>query len=115
MTAPLSNETAVQLKATEDVAAVQDERRMLRKRQNEQMVIYLIFCSAIVVAWVLGSWQFSFVWTFVIALITLAIWRSKVMTLTERNIQYRETILHRRRSLRQSESAEWLNFIINRW
>ena len=115
MTEPLSNGKAVQLKATEDVAASQDELRMLRKRQNEQMVVYLLVCFAIVAAWILGSWQFSFVWTFVIALFTLVIWRSKVLTLTERNLQYRETILHRRRSLRQSESAEWLNFLLNRW
>jgi Ca2+-dependent lipid-binding protein len=115
MTTVMNSGTATQLPVKDIATTGLDEQRMLQKRQNEQMLIYLFICLAIVLAWMLGTWQFSFVWVFGIALFTLVTWRFKVMTLIEKNIQYYETILHRRRRLRQSETAEWLNFLVNRW
>jgi Ca2+-dependent lipid-binding protein len=111
----LNSKSSSQTEAAVRTNVSLDERRMLQKLQNEQIIVYLIICIVIVIAWILGSWHFSFVWIVGIAFITLIIWCNKVVKLTERNLQYREAALHRRQSLRESESAEWLNFLLNRW
>ena len=84
-------------------------------RENQQFVIYICVAVTIAIAWVLGTWEFSFLWIFLLILLTFAIWYSKVISLTERFIKYKELLVHRKRALRQSETSEWLNFIINRW
>ena len=92
-----------------------DEKRLLQKRQNEQLLIYLFIAAALVTCWLLGMCQFSFFWVFVISFITFYIWKSKVLLLTEQFLRHCEQLVHRKRALSQCETAEWLNYIVNRW
>ena len=69
----------------------------------------------IAASWTLGVTGFSFIWVFLLIVITFTVWWSKVMTMTERHVRMKEMVMHRKRALRQSETAEWLNFFINRW
>jgi len=92
-----------------------DDKIQLLKRQNEQLCVYLFVAAALVTAWLLGIYNFSFFWVFVIAAVTFFIWQSKVLLLTEYFLRRCEVLVHRRRALCQHETAEWLNFVINRW
>lgn len=91
------------------------EKAAKAARENQQLVIYLFVASVIILAWVLGSLHCSFLWTFFLIVLTFMVWWNKVLLLTEKYIKEKEMLVHRRRALRQSETTEWLNFIINRW
>lgn len=84
-------------------------------RENQQLIIYIFVAIIIACAWILGVFEFSFLWVFGLIVITFLVWWGKVMTLTEQSIKYKEVLIHRKRALRQSETTEWLNFVINRW
>ena len=92
-----------------------DEKRQLRRRENEQLCVYLFVVLALVISWVLGTYQLSFFWVFVVVFVTFVVWKSKVLSLTEHFLRLSEVIVHRRRALSQHETAEWLNYLINRW
>ena len=92
-----------------------DEERLLQKRQNEQLLIYLFIAAALVASWLLGLYQFSFFWVFVVAFVIFYFWKSKVLSLTEQFLRQCELFIHRKRALSQHETAEWLNYVINRW
>lgn len=84
-------------------------------RENQQILLYIFVSAVIAISYTLGNFDFSFLWVFILIIITFLIWWSKVIALTEDHIRYQEVILHRKRALRHSETTEWLNFIINRW
>lgn len=84
-------------------------------RENQQLVVYIFVSFIIALAWIMGTFELSFIWVFMLIVLVFAVWWGKVMTMTEKHIKLKEMIMHRKRALRQSETAEWLNFIINRW
>ncbi len=84
-------------------------------RENQQLAVYLFVCVITILAWILGTLDFSFVWIFLLIVVTFMIWWGKLMKLVEDHIKWKELVVHRRRALRQSETAEWLNFVLNRW
>lgn len=92
-----------------------DDKKAQRKRENQQIIIYLFVSIIIIVSWLLGTWNMSFVWAFFLVFVTFLVWRTKVLSLTEEYIHQQEIFIHRKRALRQSETTEWLNFILNRW
>ena len=79
------------------------------------MFIYLFVALSIILAWLLGAWGASFAWPFGLVVAVFVVWRGKVLALTAAFLRDKELEVHRRRALRQSETAEWLNFVINRW
>jgi Ca2+-dependent lipid-binding protein len=93
----------------------EDEKRAQSDCENQQMLIYLFVSLMLIGCWILGLLGASFFWVFGVMVLTFAVWRSKVMVLLERQLKQQELMVHRRRALRQSETTEWLNFIINRW
>jgi len=92
-----------------------NEKQLLQRRQNEQLLIYLFIAAALVTSWLLGLYQFSFFWVFIVISFTFIFWKNKVLSLTEQFLQQCELFVHRKRALSQYESAEWLNYVINRW
>jgi len=92
-----------------------DEKQLLQKRQNEQLYVYLFVATALGISWLLGVHQFSFFWVFLVIFVTFVVWKTKVLSLTEYFLQQCEVLLYRKRAVSQHESAEWLNFFINRW
>jgi len=92
-----------------------NDKRQLRRRENEQLLVYLFVVAALLTSWLLGVYQFSLFWIFVVMFVTFVVWKSKVLSLTEHFLQHCELLLHRRRALSQHETAEWLSFVIDRW
>ena len=84
-------------------------------RENQQLVVYIFVSFVITCAWLLGFFDFSFLWVFGLIVLTFLVWWGKVMSLTEQHIKHKEVLVHRKRALRQMETSEWLNFVINRW
>lgn len=92
-----------------------DEKKAKAERENQQLVVYLFICLMLILSWLLGTFKISFFWVFGLIGLTFAVWWNKAMSLLEKHLRQQELILHRRRALRQSETTEWFNFLINRW
>ena len=96
-------------------AEIEQDKQDLNQRTNQQMLVYLLVACVIISAWALGTLGCSFIWIFCLLFVTFWIWYKKVTSIVEKALRKKETLLLRRRNLRQSETAEWLNFILNRW
>lgn len=82
---------------------------------SQLLGIYFLVVFAISTAWVLGTFQMAFYWTFLLSGIIFVVWRTKLRQILRNKIFAVECLIHRKRALRQNESSEWLNFILNRW
>jgi Ca2+-dependent lipid-binding protein len=106
---------ATRAKSSYEFLLTEQDKEAQAARENQQIIIYLFVCLIIIVAWLLGCWQVSFLWIFLLVLLTFVVWWGKVLYLTEEHIKSREIQIHRKRALRQCETAEWVNFVLNRW
>nr|XP_022329862.1 tricalbin-3-like isoform X4 [Crassostrea virginica] len=77
--------------------------------------LYFLVVVAILTAWALGCFQMAFYWTFLLCGFIFVVWRTKLRQILRNKIFAVECLIHRKRALRQNESSEWLNFILNRW
>ncbi|XP_078674088.1 uncharacterized protein LOC144912546 isoform X3 [Branchiostoma floridae x Branchiostoma belcheri] len=84
-------------------------------RQTQQLLVCVFTCGVVAAAWLLGSMGVSVAWLVGLCLLLLLVWRGKVQQIVEEAVREEELRVHRKRALRQSETAEWLNFILNRW
>ncbi|XP_056021913.1 uncharacterized protein LOC125650208 isoform X3 [Ostrea edulis] len=82
---------------------------------SQLMGLYFVVALAISAAWVLGTMQMEFYWTFLLSGMIFVVWRTKLKQILRNKIFAVECLIHRKRALRQNESSEWLNFILNRW
>ncbi|VDH94950.1 Hypothetical predicted protein, partial [Mytilus galloprovincialis] len=64
-------------------------------------------------SWAIENYQFSFSWVFLLIIGLSVLWKTK--NIVQNRIYQEEIRIHRKKALGQSETAEWLNFIINRW
>ena len=110
-------EAANSLTSEEMTALKVSEQEKLAKtaREYQQIILYIFVSAIIAVAYVLGSMEFSFIWVFLLIALTFVVWWGKVLHLTEEHVKYHEQLVHRKRALRHMETAEWLNFVVNRW
>lgn len=86
-----------------------------RSAVNQLMGLYVIVAFMLALSWVLGNFSFSFLWVFGIIFGLFVVWKTRLREIVERNLDWHKEHYHRKRALRQEETAEWLNFIINRW
>lgn len=82
---------------------------------NQLMGLYVIVALLLSLSWLLGSMSFSFLWIYGIIFGLFIVWKTRLQTLLERTLDWHKEHHNRKRALRQEETAEWLNFIINRW
>lgn len=82
---------------------------------NQLFGLYLIVAFMLSLSWLLGTLSYSFLWIFAIIFGLFIVWRTRLKDLVDRNLEWHTQHYHRKRALRQEETAEWLNFVINRW
>lgn len=82
---------------------------------SQLMGLYFLVVVVILTAWALGCFQMAFYWTFLLCGFIFVVWRTKLRQILRNKIFAVECLIHRKRALRQNESSEWLNFILNRW
>ncbi|KAK7104209.1 hypothetical protein V1264_018965 [Littorina saxatilis] len=77
--------------------------------------MYLLVAAAVSSSWLIGFFEFSFVWAFLLIAGLFLIWKAKISKIIKQHLNLEESALYRRRAFRQNETAEWLNFLLNRW
>ncbi|GAB1609829.1 extended synaptotagmin-1-like isoform X3 [Argonauta hians] len=95
---------------------ISPEEQLQSQRLNRDMGYFYLFVASIVaIAWFLGAFGFSFIWTLGLIGILFSIWKTKLFNLIRKISSLEQLAVHRKRALRQNETAEWLNFLFNRW
>ena len=77
--------------------------------------LYLIVALMLALSWILGTFSFSFLYVFAIIFGLFCFWITHLKNTFNRIIESHKTYFLRKKALRQEETAEWFNFIINRW
>jgi len=86
-----------------------------RERQDTQFRLALFAVGLLSLTWLLGAFGFSYLWcVFLIPLFFTVTYR-KNSRIIEGKIKEAEIYVHQRKALRDEETTEWLNFILNRW
>ncbi|XP_025104942.1 tricalbin-3-like isoform X2 [Pomacea canaliculata] len=92
-------------------AAVEQGRRVVTGLTG----MYLLVAGAVSLSWLVGYLDFSYVWSFLLTAALFVIWKAKIKKIIKQYLNIEEADLYRRRAFRQNETAEWLNFLLNRW
>ncbi|KAJ4435224.1 hypothetical protein ANN_23802 [Periplaneta americana] len=97
-----------------DVQALRPDITCLQR--DAQLSWTLIFVAASVVcSWLLGTTGLSMAWLLLLLALVAAVWKASLVRLVEAAINYETLRVRRRRALSQDETAEWFNFLVNRW
>lgn len=86
-----------------------------KEREDTQLRLSLFVCAVIVLTWFLGAFGFSFVWVVFIIPLIFTVWYRKNCRVLDGRVREAEIKVHRRKALRDEETVEWLNFVLNRW
>lgn len=82
---------------------------------NNLTAMYLLVAGSVAAAWALGYFAFSSLWIFLIVSCLFIVWKAKIHKIIKRQLALEQSLLHRKKALRQNETVEWLNFLLNRW
>lgn len=76
----------------------------------------LIFMAlSIVCSWILGTSGLSLAWLLLLLALVVAVWKTSFVGLVEAAVNYETLRVRRKRALSHAETAEWFNFLLNRW
>ncbi|PAA65306.1 hypothetical protein BOX15_Mlig019212g2 [Macrostomum lignano] len=81
----------------------------------QMLLMYLIVAASVLLAYGLGCLGFSGAWPTLLLAVLFHLWRVRVARLTQVAVQRAALLATRRRAMSGAESAEWLNFLVNRW
>lgn len=106
--------------ATANGDAVFAEAHKMRAEESQKAVtsfmgMYLIVAFVVAFSWLLGYFDFSFLWVFISIASLFIIWKAKIGKVIAQHLSNEEATLYRKRAFRQNETAEWFNFLLNRW
>lgn len=86
-----------------------------QKAVTSFMGMYLIVTFIVANSWILGYFDFSFLWVFISIALLFIVWKAKIGKIIAQHLSNEEATLYRKRAFRQNETAEWFNFLLNRW
>ena len=100
-----------------DIGSTDFKRHLDEQKQTGTglTAMYILVAGVVALAWTLGYFGFSSLWIFFLVSSLFVIWKSQTSKIIKKHLDYEEIALHRKRALRQSETVEWLNFLLNRW
>ncbi|CAG5128726.1 unnamed protein product, partial [Candidula unifasciata] len=99
--------------------AVFGEAHKIRAEESQKAVtsfmgMYLIVAFTVAFSWLLGYFDFSFLWVFISIASLFIVWKTKIGKVIAQHLSNEEATLYRKRAFRQNETAEWFNFLLNR-
>ena len=85
-------------------------------QRDAQLSWTLIFVAVCVVcSWMLGTTGLSLAWLLLLLGLVVAVWKTSLVRLVEAAVNYETLRVRRKRALSRDETAEWFNFLLNRW
>ncbi|XP_065354006.1 uncharacterized protein LOC135948588 isoform X3 [Cloeon dipterum] len=93
------------------------ETELANKSQRDAQLgwMFAFVAGSVFASWALGATGVSVAWLFLLLALLAAVWRASLRRLVEGAIRYETLRVARRRALSVDETAEWFNFLLNRW
>ncbi|PFX19516.1 Synaptotagmin-4 [Stylophora pistillata] len=93
--------------------AKEGKQAISRANQHQKLVISVLLFT--IIAWLVGKADISIFWIFTLALWILFWWNNAAAQVIDSAVKEAEIDKRRQKALSNGETAEWLNFLINRW
>lgn len=93
--------------------AEQERRTLHRENQYQRLIISMLIFT--IIAWLLGKTDVSIIWIFALLAWVFFWWKNTATRVIDLAATQAEIDKRREKSLMNAETAEWLNFLINRW
>lgn len=71
--------------------------------------------GSVLLSWFIGASGLSIAWLVLLGAVIVAVWSSSLVQLIDEAKNEEIIRIRRRRALLRNETAEWLNFLFNRW
>jgi Ca2+-dependent lipid-binding protein len=85
-------------------------------QRDAQLNWMLMFVAvSVVCSWLLGTIGLSLAWLLLLLALVAAVWKTSLVRLVDAAVSYETLRVRRKRALSQDETAEWFNFLLNRW
>lgn len=91
----------------------EQRQREHRADQHQRLLLSMLIFTAI--AWLLGKTDVSILWIFSLLAWIFFWWKNTATKVIDLAAKQAEIDKRREKALSNAETAEWLNFIINRW
>lgn len=88
-------------------------RRQHRADQHQRLLLSMLIFT--VIAWLLGKTDVSILWIFFLLAWIFFWWKNSATKVIDLAAKQAEIDKRRENALSNAETAEWLNFMINRW
>lgn len=92
-----------------------EEQRQRQHRADQHQRLLLSMLIFTVIAWLLGKTDVSILWIFSLLAWIFFWWKNTATKVIDLAAKQAEIDKRREKALSNAETAEWLNFIINRW
>lgn len=102
-------------KDTKEFQSVNMEKSMKAFRGKHYFRLVVSTAGFVVLAWLFGSLGFSVVWLTIPLALIFSWWNRTSSEVIETATRLADIQAHRERAFKNPETAEWLNFIVNRW
>ena len=89
-----------------------------KERHQLQLLLSVFIAAAVIIAWAAG--KFASISTsgyicLTLLILVFTVWNRKSHNLLERTMKAAELNVHQKKAIRNEETVEWLNFLLNRW
>lgn len=101
------------LESKQSSEAEEQRRREHRADQHQRLIISMLIFT--IIAWLLGKTDVSVLWIFLLLASIFFWWKNTATKVIDLAAKQAEIDKRREKALSNAETAEWLNFVINRW
>lgn len=108
------NDNVAEKYESKQLSGAEQERRTLHHSNQLQRLIISLFIFTII-AWLFGRYDVSLVWVFALLAWIFLWWKNTATRVIDLAAKEAEINKRRQRALSHAETAEWLNFLVNRW
>lgn len=93
--------------------AEEDRRTLYRENQHQKLIISVLIFT--IIAWLVGKTDVSIFWIITLLVWVFFWWKNTATQIIDLAAKEAEIDKRREKALSNGETAEWLNFLINRW
>ena len=101
--------------AKEPLTSVNMEEDMKAFRGKHYFRLVVSTAGFVVLAWIFGRIGFSVIWLAPFLVFVFSWWNRTSSEILETTTRLADIQARRERAFKNAETAEWLNFILNRW
>ena len=109
----IGNENGEKLASKQCLDVEEQRRRQYRADQHQRLLLSMLTFT--VIAWLLGKIDVSILWIIFLLAWIFFWWKNTATKVIDLAAKQAEIDKRREKALSNAETAEWFNFMINRW